>query len=230
MEKDIVDVDHRQELGGRVVDILLGIFLVVLGISVAFIGIQLFVVMLPIVGLVTGFFVGADLAYRVFGDGFLSTVAGWLIGMVVGVVFAAIAWYWWYAGVLITAGAVGAILFSGLAHAIGMDSGLAVALFAIAGAIALGILTLMLDLPVYMVNWNTAVSGAAIAIAGVMLVFNQIDRADLEYGASVAAIEASWFWVLAFVAVAAVGVVRQLALKERVRMPRDRWASAQGSI
>lgn len=211
-------------------DILLGIFLLMLGISVAFIGIQLFVFMLPIVGLVAGFYVGADLASAVLGDGFLGTAAGWLIGIVVGLLFAAISWYWWYAGVVISSGVSGAVLFSGLAHAIGMDSGLAVALFAIGGAIAFVVLTLMLDLPIYMVIWNTAISGAAIAISGVMLVFDQVDREELEWGASVAAIEQSWFWVLALVAVAAIGVFRQLALKERIQMPRHRWASAQGSV
>lgn len=211
-------------------DILLGIFLLILGIAVAFIGIQLFFFMLPIIGLVAGFYVGAELVAAVFGDSFLSTVAGWIVGIVAGLLFAAISWYWWYAGVLISSGVVGAVLLSGIGHALGADSGFALFLFGLVGAFLFTLVTLMLNLPVYMVIWNTALSGAAIAVSGAMLLFNRIEREHLEYGAAVAAIKESWVWVLAMAALAAVGVVRQLQLKERIRLPEQRWTPAQGNV
>ena len=210
-------------------DIILGIFLLILGISVAFIGIQLFFFMLPIIGLVAGFYVGAELVAAVAGDGFLATAAGWIVGIVVGLLFAAIARYWWYAGVIISSGVVGAVLLSGIAYAFGADSGFALFIFGLVGSVLFVFVTLTLNLPVYMVIWNTALSGAAIAVSGAMLVFNQIEREDLEYGAAVAAIEESWVWVLIMIAVAVVGVVRQLRLKEEIRLPAYRWAPAQGN-
>jgi hypothetical protein len=211
-------------------DILLGIFLLVLGIAVAFIGVQLFFFMLPIIGLVAGFYVGAELMTALLGDNFLSTVTGWIVGIVVGLLFAAISWYWWYAGVLISSGVVGAVLLSGIGHALGADSGFALFLFGLVGAFLFTFVTLTLNLPVYMVIWNTALSGAAIAVSGAMLLFNQIQREDLEHGAAVAAIRESWVWVLAMIAVAAVGLGRQLQLKEQIRLPEHRWTPAQGSV
>jgi len=211
-------------------DIVLGIFLLILGISVAFVGIQLFFFMLPIIGLVAGFYVGAELVAGLFGDGFLATATGWIVGIVVGLLFAAVARLWWYAGVLISSGVVGSVLLSGIGRAFGVESGVALFMFGLVGAFLFVFVTLTLNLPVYMVIWNTALSGAAIAVSGAMLVFNRIGREDLEYGAAVAAIEESWVWILVMIAVAAVGVVRQLRLREHVRLPGHRWAPAQGSV
>ncbi|HWV22917.1 MAG TPA: hypothetical protein VNZ58_01900 [Thermomicrobiales bacterium] len=75
-------------------DILLGLFLIVFGLVIAFVGLQMFVVMLPLLGLVSGFYVGAAAVAAIFGDGFLSTVTGWMVGIVVGIIFATLAWYW----------------------------------------------------------------------------------------------------------------------------------------
>jgi hypothetical protein len=207
-------------------DILLGIFLIVFGVAIAFIGLQTFFVMLPLIGLVTGFYVGAQFVSVVFGDGFLSTVTGWIVGVVVGIVFALLAWYWWYAGVLVSSGLIGALLMTGIGHAVGARSGVTLFILAAIGMVAFIILTMMLNLPIYWVIVNTAIGGASIAISGVMLMFNQITREELADGAAVAAINESWFWVLALAVLAAVGIGRQLSLVERVRLPENRWSPA----
>jgi hypothetical protein len=207
-------------------DILLGIFLIVFGVAIAFIGLQTFFVMLPLIGLVTGFYVGAQFVSVVFGDGFLSTVTGWIVGVVVGIVFALLAWYWWYAGVLVSSGLIGALLMTGIGHAVGARSSVTLFILAAIGMVAFIILTMMLNLPIYWVIVNTAIGGASIAISGVMLMFNQITREELADGAAVAAINESWFWVLALAVLAAVGIGRQLSLVERVRLPENRWSPA----
>jgi hypothetical protein len=207
-------------------DILLGIFLIIFGVAIAFIGLQTFFVMLPLIGLVTGFYVGAQFVSVVFGDGFLSTVTGWIVGVVVGIVFALLAWYWWYAGVLVSSGLIGALLMTGIGHAVGARSSVTLFILAAIGMVAFIILTMMLNLPIYWVIVNTAIGGASIAISGVMLMFNQITREELADGAAVAAINESWFWVLALAVLAAVGIGRQLSLVERVRLPENRWSPA----
>lgn len=211
-------------------DILLGIFLIVFGLVITFVGLQMFLIMLPLMGFVAGFYLGAEVIAAALGNGFLSTVAGWIVGIVIGVVFAAVAWYWWYAGVLLSAAVVGSVVLSGIVRAFGVSSGAALAIFGIIGAAVAIAVVLALDLPVYMVIWNTALGGGAIAISGIMLLLNQIEREDLYAGAAVAAINKSWFWVLAWVILSAIGVVRQLTLKEHIRLPRDRWAPATQEI
>ena len=204
-------------------DILVGLFLIVFGITIAFIGIQVFFTILPILGFVTGFFAGAIAVHGLFGDGFLSTVTGWIVGAVIGIAFALIAWYWWYAGVLVSAGASGALMASTLAEAIGVSSGWALFLFGAVGAAVLLFVALAINLPVYLVIVNTAIAGASIVISGLMLLFDRVDTEELDEGVGVAMAEASWWWVLAWAVVAAVGIGRQLALKDRVDLPSDRW-------
>ena len=215
--------------GNYFLDILLGIFLLMLGLAVAMTGLQLFFYMLPVIGFVSGFYVGSGLVAVVFDDNFLGTLTGWVVGIVVGLLFAVVARYWWYLGVLIASGVVGAILLSGIGSAIGFSSNLSLSMFAIAGAAIAIIITILLNLPVYIVIANTAMSGAAIAVSGVLLVLNLIDREDLDSGAAVAAVKASWYWVIAWVVVVVVGVLIQLAMRERVSLPENRWSSAQQS-
>jgi hypothetical protein len=207
-------------------DILIGIFLIVFGMSIAFFGIQVFFAILPILGFVTGFFTGAAGVEAIFGDGFLSTVTGWIVGLVVGLLFAAIAWFWWYVGVLLSAGAAGSLLATAIAEAVGIDSGWVLFLFGVVGAAVFIFVSLLVNLPIYVVIANTAIAGASIFISGLMLIFNQVDTEELEEGLAVATVEASWWWVLAWAAVAAIGIGRQLALKDSVRLPSERWEPA----
>lgn len=211
-------------------DIFVGLFLVVFGFAIAFIGIQVFFAILPMLGFITGFFAGSIAVTGLFGDGFLSTVTGWIVGAVIGVGFAFIAWYWWYAGVLLSAGASGALLASTLAEAIGVSAGWALFLFGAIGAAAFMFVTLVLNLPVYLVIVNTAIAGASIVIGGVMLLFDRIDTEELDEGVGIAIAEVSWWWVLAWAVIAAVGIGRQLALKDRIELPSDRWITGNRAV
>lgn len=207
-------------------DILLGVFLIIFGVAIAFIGLQMFFLMLPLIGLVSGFYIGAQATASLVGTGFLGTVAGWIVGILVGIGFALISWYWWYAGVLVSSGLTGALILTGIGHAFGARSSVTLFILAAIGMVAFIVVTMALNLPIYWVIINTALGGASIAISGVMLMFNQIDRDELSDGAAVAAINESWFWVTAWVILAIVGIARQLSLVQRVRLPESRWSPA----
>lgn len=207
-------------------DILVGIFLILFGLTIAFIGIQVFFAILPLLGFVTGFFVGAIGVEAIFGDGLLSTVTGWVAGIIIGLIFAAIAWLWWYAGVLVSAGAAGSLVATTIASAIGIDSGWVLFIFGAIGAALFVFVAFTLNLPIYLVIVNTAIAGAAIFVNGLLLLFNQVNVKELDDGLAVATVEASWWWVLAWALIAAVGIGRQLALRERVQIPTDRWSQA----
>jgi hypothetical protein len=60
-------------------DQLVGVFALVFGLTVACTGLRLWLVMLSIEGLVAGLLGGAAGFQAIFGDGFLSSVTGWLV-------------------------------------------------------------------------------------------------------------------------------------------------------
>jgi hypothetical protein len=209
--------------------VLIGAVLALFGAAVCFLGLRLWFVMLPLWGFVAGFFVGAIAITSLFGDGFLSTVTGWVVGFVVGVVFAGVSYLFWYVGALFVAGSVGGLVGSGVMQAIGFESDwILFIVAAVVGALFIFV-ALVAALPVYIVVINTSVAGATGIVTGLLLMLDRIEREELNYGAATALIEESWFWVLVLVGVAVVGFVFQLNAIQSFRLPSERWSRADPS-
>ena len=194
-------------------EILIGLILVVLGLAVAFFGLRFWFVLLPVFGAIIGFFVGAKAIQSLFGEGFLSTATSWIVGIIVGIAFALLSWFIWYAGTIIQAGAVGAMLFSGVLHLIFSEPwGWVHFLVALAGAIIFAVGALVLALPIWIVIVNSGLGGTALAVAGAMVVFGTITLTELGNGNAIAVVDEvkvqnqSWFWLLAWIIVAIAGI------------------------
>lgn len=193
-------------------DVLVGIIMLILGAFLVLAGIRVFFAALPIMGAIVGMSAGLALMDHVFDNRFLSTTSGIIVGIVFAIVGALIAYLWWYIGIVLGAAYLGASLGTGLMNAFNVDRQWIIFIVAVIGAIILGLLTVLLDLPVYWAIVATAFVGATLVIGGLMLALNRIDRADLDYGTIWAAIDESWFWVIAWVVVAAVGIGAQLSM------------------
>ena len=207
-------------------DFLLGLVAILLGLAVCFLGLRLWFIMLPIWGFVAGFFIGAGAFTAIFGDGFLSTATSWVVGFFFGLIFAVLSYLIWYVGAIIAAGSLGALLGSGLMAAFDVDNDWIVFIAAATGAILVALFALITALPVFVVAISTAAAGATAVIAGVMLVFDQIDNEQLERGATWAMIDDSWFWLIVWAVLAAIGIGFQLRPVEQMVLPEDRWTRA----
>lgn len=215
---------------------IIGILLLLIGLAVAFFGLRFWFVLLPIFGAVTGFFIGARVIQDLFGTGFLSTATSWIVGVVLAIGFALLAWFVWYAGAIIMAGAVGASLASGIVHALFTNPwGWVLFIIALLGAILFAVIALALNLPIYIVIVNSALGGASLAVAGLLVLMGTITTAELANGATVAVVDesrfqgAGWLWVLLWIIVAIVGIFFQLQSVASVRLPEERWVPAQAS-
>lgn len=208
-------------------DFLVGLVIGLIGLVVCFAGLRAFFIALPAIGFILGFFVGADAVRVILGESFLSSLTSFIVGLVIGIIFAVLSYLFWYAGALLSAGATGALIGSGLMSAIGISSGWIVFIAAAIGGITLFVVALMLALPVYVVIVNTAFVGAAGAITGIMLFFNQIDRADLGFGSAWAMIETSWFWLIVWAMLVVTGLVVQLQTVTSITLPEEHWKPAQ---
>jgi hypothetical protein len=208
-------------------DVLVGLVVLALGLAVCFAGLPLFMVTLPIWGFIAGFYVGAAGWEALLGDGFLRTVTGWIVGLIVGLVFALLSYFFWYVGAIIAAGSVGAMAGSGLMAAFGVDTDWIVLIVSAIGAVLVGLVAVLLALPVYIVLVETAFLGAVGVVTGIMLIVNQIDTEDLGHGATWAMINDSWFWMLAWIVIAGAGLFAQLRGVREFQLPEDRWSRAQ---
>lgn len=208
-------------------DILVGLILALIGLAACFMGLRMFFAILPIFGFVSGFFIGLAGVNAIFGDGFFATTTGIIVGFIVGAALAILAYLLWYVGALLAAGSTGALIGSGFMQAIGVSSGWLVFIGAATAAILVFLLALWLALPIYVVIVNTGFLGAGAMVTGAMLVFNQMSRTDLGYGAAFAAIGESWFWMIAWIALAVAGILAQIQMIASVTLPEDRWSAAQ---
>lgn len=210
-------------------DILVGALLGAVGLYVCFAGLRTFLIVLPVVGFISGFFIGAAGVRSIAGESFLAGLTGAVVGLLVGLLLAALSYFLWYVGALLAAGSTGALFGSAIMNALGVDSGWGVFIGAAIGWIVVFAIAFMLALPVYVVIVNTAILGASGAVTGLLLLLNQFDRADLGYGLAWATIEESWLWLVAWLVLAVAGMFAQLNSISNITLPEDRWASAHAA-
>lgn len=211
-------------------DIIVGLIALGLGLAVAFLGLRLWFVMLPIWGFFTGFYVGAAAIEALTGDGFLSTVTGWVVGAIIGIGFAIVSYIFWYVGALIAAGAVGASLVTAIMAGFGVDDGWLLSLMALVGAFIAVVVAFLLALPIYLVVISTAIAGATGAVTGIMLILNRIEVEGLQNGAGWSMVTESWFWFIVMMVIATIGLGAQLSMMSQTQLPEERWGRAAPAV
>jgi len=163
--------------------IIIGLLAIGIGLAWAFYGLKLFTILLPLWAFFFGLIAGAQWGQDVFGQsGIFTTVLSWGIGLVFGVVLAAISFFWYYAAIVILGGAVGYALGIGFFEWLGLGTGfIAIVIALIVGAIfAVG--TFVLGVPVVLVMVFSAFSGAAAVVNGVLIFLGQIKLDTLDTG------------------------------------------------
>ena len=190
--------------------ILVGLLAIVIGAAWAFYGLKLFTILLPLWAFFFGLVAGAQWGQDVFGQGFFTTVLSWIIGLVVGIVLAAISFFWYYAAIVILGGAVGYALGLGFFDWLGLGTGvIAVIVGLIIGAIfAIG--TFVLGVPVILVMVFSAFSGAVAAVNGVFIFLGQVKLEDLGWGIFGSLLHNGALGVIAAVVLGAVALYWQI--------------------
>lgn len=210
-------------------DILVGVLLALIGVAVSLSGLRIFFIALPLVGFVVGFFAAAAAVASILGESFLSGVIAVLAGLALGAFLAVISYIFWYVGALLAAGSTGAVLGSGLMNSLGVETGWIVTVVAAAAAVLFFLIAFVLALPIYVVIVNTAFLGAGGLIAGLMLIFDQIDRTQLSYGIAWATLEASGIWALLWGGMFVIGLVSQLRIIGSLTLPEDPWSTPRAA-
>jgi hypothetical protein len=190
--------------------ILVGLLAIVIGAAWAFYGLKLFTILLPIWAFFFGLVMGGQWAQQIFGEGFFSSVLSWGIGIVFGLVLAAISYFWYYAAIVILAGAAGYSLGVGFFEYFGFGTGvIALVVGLVIGALfAIG--TFLLGVPVLLVMIFSAFTGAAAVVNGVLILFNQIPVGAINVGIFGSLIHQGVVGTVAFLLIGAAGLIYQM--------------------
>jgi hypothetical protein len=192
--------------------LLLGGLAVGIGLALAFWGFRVFLVLLPIWGFFAGFLLGANGVEFIFGDAFLATATGWVVGFLLGLLFAVLSYLYYWVAVILLGGALGYQLTIGLLQWIGFDAdGIIAFILAIVGGAVFAVGFFLLRMPAVLVIVATSISGAGASIAGVAIGLGIIEYQTLSGGifGAYSVSDMGWIGIIAAIALAFAGAIYQ---------------------
>jgi hypothetical protein len=192
--------------------VLIGVLAAAIGVGLVLRGFKLFMLVLPLLGFVGGFLLGAGLVEAIFGDGFFATVLSWGGGFLFGLVMAVLSYLYYWLAVGVLGGFIGYQLTLGVLAWIGFDaSGIVVMLVAFVVALGFGLAFLVLNMPTVVAIVGTALAGAGLAVSGVALALGLLPETGLTDGVFgiYASEELGWVGLLLLAGLALGGMVLQ---------------------
>ena len=181
-----------------------------LGLIICFSGYRLFLMLLPIWGFFFGFALGAETLQLLFGAGFLATITGWVVGFIVGAIFAVLSYLFYAFAIAIIAGSLGYALGAGFMQLINIEWGWLVWLVGIVMAVIAIIVTFRFNLQKYVIIVTTSLGGAGIVVGTLTFGIVGMSVAQFFENPIQAVIGESWLWALFFLVLAGLGIAAQI--------------------
>lgn len=185
---------------------LIGLFF---GFVVLMNGYKLFLVLLPIWGFIFGFALGVETLQTLFGTAALATVTSWVVGFVVGGVFAVLSYLFYIVAIALYSFGIGYAIGIGLMGLIGLESGLIPWLVGVVAGIAIAAAVILLNLQKWVIILGSSLLGAGTIIGVFLMLFGVIRPAGFGAGAVKAVMADSIFWLIGFLVLAVVGFLAQ---------------------
>ena len=178
------------------------------GLLMAFFGYRLFLLLLPIWGFFFGLALGADtIQWLLPGTGFLTTVTSWVVGFVVGAVFAVLSYLFYLFAVAVIAGSAGYVVTAAVLYGLGMSPGFLVWIIAMIVAVVAIFVTFKFNLQKWVIIIATAILGTGVTIGTFVLLFNP--AANFIANPVKVALQTSWLLMLLAIIMVVAGVVVQ---------------------
>ena len=200
------------------------------GLAFLMYGYRIFLVLLPVWGFFAGFWLGAQSMTWIFGDGFLATTSGWVVGFFAGLVLAVLSYLFYIVGVALIAAAFGAAIGSGLMAAFGFDPGFLTTVVAIISAVIVAGLTLVFNIQKYVIIVITAIGGANALVLSPLLLLGRVDRNSLSGAGSTIQpiLQDSLLWLVVWIAIAGFGVYWQLRTSRGYEFEKSQYTEGWG--
>jgi hypothetical protein len=201
-----------------------GLIAFMFGLALCFVGYKFFLFLLPIWGFFFGLWLGAQTMQALFPGNFpfLATVSSWVVGFIVGAIFAVLSYLFYIVAVAIIAGSLGYFVAVGILLWLGLPMGILVWLIGIIAAIALAVVTLMFNLQKWVIIIATSVLGASVVIGTFVVMFNP--AIALLQNPIKFILSQSWLLWLTTLVLVVVGVYVQFRSSQAVKLEEyNRW-------
>jgi len=188
------------------------------GVAVAFRGYRFFLILLPILGFVIGFTLGAQTLQAIFDVGFLTTVTSWVVGFLFGLMFGVLSYLFYFVGVALLSFGLGYAIGAGFMGLIGFDLDLLSWIVGMVAGVALALVVIFFNVQKWIIVAITGFFGSAAIVGSLMLVLGIVSIEDLGTNAVGKAIEDSFLWLIFYMVIAILGIVSQIGLSQTVEL------------
>lgn len=210
-------------------DVALGVLAIVVGTAFCFRGYVAMRLIIPLWGAFSGFVLGAGLVGSLGGEGFLSSLLGWLVGALIAVVFGALAYLYYEVSVFIAMSAIGFALGTAGMVALGVQWSWLIVLVGVVVGVVLALLAILGDLPMLLLAVLTATAGATAVVTGIMLLLDVVSVGDFESVATTASLDDDWWWYALYLGLVIAGIASQITAAASVRgSMRAAWTESGG--
>jgi len=159
-----------------------------------------------------------------------TTATSWVVGFLVGLIFAVLSYFFWYAVVLIAAGGLGYAIATGFLGAVGLDLDVITWVIGMVVAIGFAVGAMVFNLQKLVVIAATALTGAAGVVATLLFVLGDFEPAAAVADPFGTALEDNPLWALMFLFLAALGIGLQFQTTRGYEIEHyDRWSEMQAT-
>jgi hypothetical protein len=189
-------------------------------------------ILLPIIGFIAGFYIGAQAMQITLNEGFLATTLSLVVGLGAGIIGAFASYLFFIFAIILVAGILGFAVIAGIFDLLEIDNNCIASLVGLASAIGTVWLTMRYKLVRYVLIVFTAIIGADAIILSVLLFFNRITLEQIVSPVGIIApiLRESPLYIILFLGLFGAGVyVQYLASRdfdfENIKL-FERWSAA----
>lgn len=184
--------------------LIVSTLLIAIGLVVALLGVKMFRLLLPLIGLVTGAMAGFIGVQAVFGVGAVATAIAVVVAIIMGLLFAFLSFAFFDLAVIVYVAMLGAAVFSYVGIALGLSQGgFLVFMLAVTGFLLAATWASRGGVSLRIVMALTAFIGTAYVLVGIMLLVGNVSIDELNNSGVVATIirvvDQSFLWFLVWV-------------------------------
>jgi hypothetical protein len=201
-----------------------GIIAVLIGALLCFRGYVTMRVIISLFGAFVGFLLGTGLVAGVTDSGFGQLALSWLVGIVGAVLFGVLAYFSYQIAVVIGMAGIGFAIGTTVMAAVGVGSQVAIVVVGLLAGALLAVIAIATDLPAVILVVLTALAGASVTVAGVMLIAGTIGINRLTAEGVGAEMSRGWWWYVLYGGLALLGIIAQLRSRGS-RTMRQQWGS-----
>jgi hypothetical protein len=206
-------------------DWVAGLLAIVVGFVFCYQGYIAMRIAIAIWGGLAGFALGASVGAD--DGGMLSNALSWILGLVLAILFAAIAYLYYAVSIAIAMGSIGFTLGASVLVAFGVTWSWLIVLSGLALGVVLAFVAIAGDLPMLLLVVLSAAAGASAIVGGIMLLTGALETEEITRSAGITdELNDDWYWYVIWLVAAVTGIATQIVTADRMSgTTRDAWGA-----